>query len=427
MDRRSRGLDWSPWLAFAFHVPEPLNREALRHAFATFVTRHGTLLSWFEGDVENLVQRILDPDDVVLAIASRGPAESTRKVSERVMARFREGTSPLAWPSFVAGAIDHDAAPGRDMGAPTAGFTVYYGVDHAHTDGVSIMLGVEELTDLYRRGVAGNAEPLAPVGSYVDFSAAERELEDGLSLDSPAIAVWLSALSDAGFELPSFGLPLGLEPGETAPSTRVTAELGDAETIDAFEQVVRSAGGGMSAGMFAALASVEEELAGRERYVALNAVATRFEPIYRAAQGWFINLVPVAADLTQAPSFAQRVAVLQGSIERARIAAPVPARAVVNAVTAALPSGSGISATTVPPMVSYIDMRRFPGAELPGLDQIVALGGPGNTGDVSFWINRKSKRTYVMASYPDTPTAHASVTRYLTGLGEVIARTAAGT
>jgi exopolysaccharide biosynthesis predicted pyruvyltransferase EpsI len=75
-------------------------------------------------------------------------------------------------------------------------------------------------------------------------------------------------------------------------------------------------------------------------------------------------------------------------------------------------------------MVSYLDMRRFRGAELPGLDQIVALGGPGNTGDVSLWINRKRQRTYVMAAYPSTPTAKASVQAYLNGLSDVITRTA---
>jgi len=424
MDRRGRGFDWSPWLAFAFHIQAPLDRVALQSAFSQFVTRHGTLLSWFEGDVENLTRRVIAPQDVELEITSRGQAASTDQARQRITDRFSGNTSPLTWPSFIAGAIDHDSSPDHDSASPSAGFTVYYGVDHSHTDGVSILLGVEELHELYQRTVAGNPEPLAPVGSYVEFSAAERDLEETLTLDSPAVAVWLAALSDTGFALPSFAMPLGLEPGETAPSTRVVLDLADAATIDSFGLAVKSAGGSMAAGWFAALATVDAELTGRDYYMALNAVATRFDPIYQAAQGWFINLVPVTANLTQAQTFEQRVAALHSSLDRARAAAPMPARAVVNAVMAAMGNGAQVSTTAVPPMVSYIDMRRFPGADLPGVDQITALGGPGNTGDVSLWINRRSDRTYVMASFPNTPTAQESVSAYLAGLADVVARTA---
>jgi hypothetical protein len=424
MDRRARGYDWSPWLAFAFHVPAALDRAALGAAFSEFVTRHGTLLSWFEGDVADLQRRVIAPQDVELEITSRGQARSTDEARQLITERFSANTSPLTWPSFIAGAIDHDSFPDHDPASPTAGFTVYYGVDHSHTDGVSILLGVEELYELYQRKLAGNPEPLAPVGSYVEFSAAERDLEETLTLDSPAVAVWIAALSETGFALPSFALPVGLEPGETAPSTRMLRDLADAATVDAFEQVVKAAGGSMAAGWFAALATVDTELAGREYYIGLNAVSTRFDPIYRTAQGWFINLVPVTANLTEAQTFEQRVAAMQRSLDRSRAAAPMPARAIVNAVMAAMGNGSEVSSTAVPPMVSYIDMRRFPGAEIPGVDQITALGGPGNTGDVSFWINRRSERTYVMASFPNTPAAQESVSAYLAALADVVARTA---
>jgi hypothetical protein len=424
MDRRSRGLDWSPWLAFAFHVPATLDRAALGAAFNEFVTRHGTLLSWFEGDVEDLQRRVVAPEDVELEITRRGHATSTDEARQLITDRFSGNTSPLAWPSFIAGAIDHDSSPDHDPASPTAGFTVYYGVDHSHTDGVSILLGVEELYELYQRKVAGNPEPLAPVGSYVEFSAAERDLEETLTLDSPAVAVWLAALSETGYTLPSFALPLGLDPGETAPSTRVLVDIAGAATIDAFEQVVKGAGGSMAAGWFAALATIDAELAGRAYYMALSAVATRFDPIYRAAQGWFINLVPVTANLTEAQTFDQRVVAMHRSLDRSRAAAPVPARAIVNAVMAAMGNGGAVGATAVPPMVSYIDMRRFRGAEIPGVDQITALGGPGNTGDVSLWINRRSDRTYVMASFPNTPTAQASVSAYLAALADIVVRTA---
>jgi hypothetical protein len=179
----------------------------------------------------------------------------------------------------------------------------------------------------------------------------------------------------------------------------------------------------MTAGFLAALSIVDAELAGRSRYIALNAVATRFDPIYEKAHGWFINLVPVAADLSRAETFEQRVVALQGAVGRSRAAAATPARAVVDTVMSAMGRGT-VSSTAVPPIVSYLDMRRFRGAELPGADEIVGIAGPGSTADVSLWINRKSERTYVAVSHPDTPTARASVSAYVASLRDVLARTA---
>jgi hypothetical protein len=89
-------------------------------------------------------------------------------------------------------------------------------------------------------------------------------------------------------------------------------------------------------------------------------------------------------------------------------------------------TGSDIGGTSVPPMVSYIDMRLIPGAEHHDELEARALGGPGTTGDLSMWINRKEDRTYVMVSFPDTEQAHTSVNRYLRHLRNVL-RTVADT
>ncbi|TWE07955.1 condensation domain-containing protein [Rudaeicoccus suwonensis] len=423
-DRRAKGVDWSPWLAFAFRVPRPLDRDAWLRAANCFVTGHGTLLTWFDtatsentsGDSHSvtLTRRAVDPEQVELELVSRGHAATSDEVRELVASRFSVNTSPLEWPAFVIGAIDH----GED------GFTVYYGIDHSHTDGVSLLLGVEDLFNLYDHEAGGPSESMAKVGSYVDFSEHERAATEHLSLWSPAVRVWAKALFKVRNKLPSTAVELGLTPGETARSVRVDRVLVDGAQMADFEKACKSSGGGVSAGLFAILALIDVALAGRTSYLALNAVATRSDPAYRRAQGWFINLVPVATKVKPDATFVDLIPSLQKSIRSSRVAAGVPARAIVDRV--ARVGGVKVAPTAVPPIVSYIDMRSFPGGEHPVADEIHALGGPGNTGDLSMWINRRSTDTYTMVSFPDTEVARANVESYLGAIAALMAAVARG-
>lgn len=420
-DRRAKGVPWSPWLAFSFHVPQPLDRDALRRTMQRFVTRHGALLSWFEipddaqiDDSTTFTRRALEADDVELELVDAGVAADTEAARAAITERFAAGTSPLEWPSFAAGAIDHGAD----------GFTVYYGVDHSFTDGVSITLAVADIFRIYQLEAHGEGAEPAEVGSYVDFSEVERARSERLTWRTPAVRTWARALLSVRNKLPSTSLDIGLEPGETGPSTRTNRTLADAATMQAFEQRCKAHGGGASAGLFGILALIDVALTGRSSYFVLNTVATRSEPQYAMAQGWFINLVPVAFRVPRRAGFDDLVGRAQKSMNRSKAATDVPARAIVD--YAAKFGGVKVGATAVPPMVSYLDMRRLPGAELPGVDDAHALGGPGTTGDVSMWLNRRTDRTYALMSYPDNATAAASIDRYFRAITELIRAVAAG-
>lgn len=419
-DRRAKGVPWSPWLAFSFHVPQPLDREAFRRSMQCFVTRHGALLSWFEPDDEQIdedttfTRRALAADDVEVQLISAGAAADTDATRAAVTERFAATTSPLAWPSFAAGVIDH----GDD------GFTVFYGVDHSFSDGVSIALGVDDLFRLYQLEAHGEGDAPAEVGSYVDFSEHERARSERLTWRTPAVRVWARALLSVRNKLPSTPLDIGLEPGQTAPSTRMNRTIADSDTMRAFEDRCKAHGGGVSAGLFGVLALVDVALTGRSSYLVLNTIATRSEAQYTMAQGWFINLVPLAFRVPRGASFDDLVSKAQKSMKRSKAATDVPARAIVD--YAAKFGGVKVGAPAVPPMVSYLDMRRLPGAELPGVDDAHALGGPGTTGDVSVWINRRSDRTYALMSYPDNPRAAASIDSYFRAITELIRAVAAG-
>ncbi|HWC22132.1 MAG TPA: condensation domain-containing protein [Flexivirga sp.] len=419
-DRRAKGVAWSPWLAFSFHVPQPLDRDAFERTMQHFVTRHGALLSWFEPDSDRIddrttfTRRALPADQVELELVGAGTAPDTDAARAAVAERFAAGTSPLAWPSFAAGAIDHGAD----------GFTVYYGVDHSFTDGVSLTLGVDDIFRIYQLEAHGEGTEPQEVGSYVDFSEQERALSERLTWRTPAVRVWARALLSVRNKMPSTPLDIGLEPGGTAPSTRTNRTLADAATMQAFEQRCKAHGGGASAGLFGILALIDVALTGRPAYLALNTIATRSESKYAMAQGWFINLVPIAFRVPKGATFDDLVGRAQKSMKRSKAATDVPARAIVD--YAAKFGGVKVGATAVPPMVSYLDMRRLPGAELPGVDDIHALGGPGTTGDVSLWINRRTDRTYALMSYPDNPRAAASIDHYFRAITELIRAVAAG-
>ena len=119
--KRAQGVDWSPWIGFTFTLPGDLDREALRRAVQAFVLRHNTLHSWFEvrssedPDGSGVIDRhVVDASTIELTPHSVGSLNTTDAVREHVSRSFAGDTSPLQWPSFISGVVEHGA-----------GFTVY--------------------------------------------------------------------------------------------------------------------------------------------------------------------------------------------------------------------------------------------------------------------------------------------------------------
>jgi len=414
--KRSQGVDWSPWIGFTFTLPGDLDREALRRAVQAFVLRHNTLHSWFEVRPSEdpagsgvIDRRVVDASTIELTPHSVGPLNTTDAVREHVSRSFAGDTSPLQWPSFISGAVEHGTG---------AGFTIYYGVDHSHTDGLSLMLGVEELRALYVAESAGIDDQLPAPGSYVEYSGEERAAAGNLDLTAAPVQQWISILAANAGQLPTFPLDLGVARGEQTRSTRTHIDVLDTDESAAFAALCKANGVGFSTGIFAALALTEIEVANRTNYFALNAVGTRSDPRYRYSQGWFINLVPVSFTLSGVTSFTDALPLAHAARAAVKGLADVSIHSVIAEVSKL--TGSDIGGTSVPPMVSYIDMRLIPGAEHHDELEARALGGPGTTGDLSMWINRKEDRTYVMVSFPDTEHAHTSVDRYLRHLRNVL-------
>jgi hypothetical protein len=292
--------------------------------------------------------------------------------------------------------------------------TVYYAVDHCHSDGLSALLVFAELRALYEAEVAGTVAELPETGSYVDFCALERERSAQLAIDSPEVTRWLDFFL-AG-PIPTFPLPLGSEPGETYPKLSLTVDLLDATETDAFANVCKSHGSGFSAGVLAALGITGYELGGHTSYRGLSVVHTRDARQWMLSQGWFINLVPVEFPIADLP-LGELLAGAQEGFAQARELAPVSPMRVAELIPGvSLQQGAG----TVLPMVSYVDLRRAPGSKDWADANCHGLAGPGTSTDVPIWINRLWDRTYVKVTYPDTPAARTHVPQFLEHLKNVL-------
>ncbi|SFB36811.1 Condensation domain-containing protein [Amycolatopsis marina] len=404
----------SPWLATVFDLPGQLDTEAMGAALQKWIRRHQTLLTWFTPAKDGSLRRhAIEPRSFSLRTSATGGIEDPVKLREHLHERFDLGTSPLRWPSFTAGAIVRKESS-----------TVYFAVDHSHSDGYSIILVFAELRALYQAELDGSTAELPEAGSYVDYCALERARAEEVTADSPAVQQWLEFWLAGGGTPPRFPLDLGVSPDGTYPAVPVEIDLFDAEEADSFAVACKRHGAGFSAGLLAALGIANHELARQDGYRGLTVVHTRDEPRWAATQGWFINLVPVQFTVAGAKDLGAILGGAQAAFERARSLAGVSIHRVTEVVTEGL--NLRTDARVVLPMVSYIDTRKVPGSQDWEAADCRVLGGPGDSHDVPIWVNRLWQRTYLKASHPDTPQARANVPRYLDRVRQIL-RTVAET
>ncbi len=62
-------------------------------------------------------------------------------------------------------------------------------------------------------------------------------------------------------------------------------------------------------------------------------------------------------------------------------------------------------------MVSFIDVRKLPGAQIFDRINVGVFGNRGSSEEVYLWVNRFSDYTVITRLYPDTATAEVSIER----------------
>src|SRR5690606_18470320 len=170
------------WLGTAFEVAGPLDTERFRRALQRWIDRHEPLRSHAhlaeEQSGGGLVRRTAPPGRVSVRPIRHDPADPGT-IHDHLLGLFDDYTTPHLWPSYVFATLERtpdgnadDAGSAKDTDER---FTVFFGADHSIIDGYSVVLVAHEISALYEEERTGRAADLFPVGSYIDFGAAERD------------------------------------------------------------------------------------------------------------------------------------------------------------------------------------------------------------------------------------------------------------
>ncbi|MFE6510486.1 condensation domain-containing protein [Nocardioides sp. NPDC057767] len=394
------------WTGTAGEFSGAFSEAAYAVALTAFVSRHEGLRTWFDLSGEVPVRHLVPAEAVAFeAVEVEAPADWSDGWEDLLVGLWDEQCRPDSWAPFLLGAIVRED-----------GFTYFWGCDHAFTDGASQLMVPAELGAAYAAALGSEVEPLPEAGSFVTYAAAERQLAAECDPDTPAVREWVDIVSRHGGRLPRFPVALGLDAGETAPVRvrRWTALEGEA--VDALESLCRSAGGRFTSGVFALLAHAEQRLTGSSDYLGITVLGTRSQET-AASHGWFCNFAPVSMPVGEV--FAETVLAAEKAFGTARELARTPVHVPLGAMVA-----GGVLAPSElasPQMVSYLDVRRFPGAGTTPFDTGLHFTGEGRTANASLWVNRFADRFELATQSPDTEQGGRAVVTYLEALRDVLA------
>jgi hypothetical protein len=418
--RRESGGRHRAWTGTASHLDGVFDGAALARALTRLVRRHEGLRTWFDVDActaGGTPVRHLVPADAVAFEPVAVPAFSSRPggswgdwVTTHLTETFDAACRPDSWAPFALGAVVADD-----------GFGLFWGCDHAFTDGASQLMVLSELEDLYTEELeADPSRPSRPepdtAGSFLAHAEAEHALAAATPADALEIRAWADAVTAHDGRLPSFALDLGLAPGETAPVRIRSATLLDADGLARLDELVVAHGARFTGAVFAGIALTDARLTGATDWFGVTVVGTR-GPGFETTQGWLCNFAPVTfpvADDGAPASFTAVLPAADAAFRQARKVAKVPVHAALGVMLA-----DGVldpASLGSPQLISYLDLRRFPGAGRPAYDNGLHFTGEGRTANASLWVNRDHERLYLVTQSPDAPAAQAAVDRYIAEL-----------
>ncbi|GAA2068920.1 condensation domain-containing protein [Williamsia deligens] len=424
------GRRHSVYLAAATEVDGGFDPRAIAEALRRFVIRHDGLRSWFSVSGADVTRHVVDADHVAFTTADLavlddhgwvrgGPRRDdhigARRLHEFVDTEFGQRASALRWPGFELGAIVRDRST-----------TLFWFCDHALTDGVSQAMALAEIADLYvaeRDGTPPGPFTTAPVGSAVEYARQERIRAAAYGEGSAALHHWMTTLRAHGLRMPHSAVDLGLAPGETAPVRSIRFDVLDADGAQRFAQICSAAGGGVTAGVVAAIATADHELTGDPSWFGITALADRDLADVHLAQGWFCRFAPVAFPVAEARRFTDLVPRAQRAGVEATDASHVPVPTVMAALIAA--GADPAEAMVTPQLLSYLDFRRSPHAGTPTYDRGIQTTGEGRTANASVWVNRDEHGMYLGTQTPDTPVAQERLAHHHRRLRAIFAEIAA--
>lgn len=415
------------WLGVGVEFDEPLAASALRAALGRWMDRHEVLRTHvlLRGDGEvtgrRAERRTLAAGDLTLTAQTVGTYHSVEPLREQLLGEFDRATAPLVWPAYLFATVARDDS-----------FTLFFVADHSLVDGYSLLLAPYELRELYREKSEVDHGParLLPVGSYVDFSHAERRAAERADADHPAARLWSAQLAEQNWRTPVFPMPL-LPPSakilaaETKAALTFDAEgvpripqgelnfhLLDDDAANRFTRVCSEAGASLVSGVLACLARINTDLGFGPVFGCVVPRHTRDSEAWISALGWFIGITPFRLNTTGTRGFRELAVQAQQQWRTSRAGSTLPY----------LRIGDLIGTAPAPRFViSFLDTRASPDAGLHDRGGAAVLRSRDySIEDVYLWINRTPSGLHVAARFPGFETARRTVTLYLGALRSMV-------
>ncbi|MBB5933953.1 condensation domain-containing protein [Streptomyces zagrosensis] len=396
------------WLGCSFELAGAVDERALTAAFTYWVRRHEALRSGFRAADGGEVWRLLVPaEQYELTTVDHGEFGSSLALRARLAERLADRCHPLGCPPYLLTAV---VRPGSA--------TVFCGFDHTTADGYSLALVVSELPALYEEFAAGGTpRGLPDVGSFVDYCAQEQATLAGPppGPDHPLVRGWGAYFAACAGTTPAFPLALGLAPGERAAQGTDVRQVLDGPAADAFETRCGAAGGSAFTGALTAFALAARRLGAGDVLRMCTPLHTRYEARWRHAMGWFTTVAPLTVEVRGVPDAVAGAARTRAAFASGRALAELPIAQVLPALGDAFRRGRDDVF-----MVSFIDYRRFPGADRHTELRAQHISSVTTADDAQFWLSRTQDGLFLRSRFPATTTARSVVLGFVAELAAVL-------
>ncbi|MEV0766181.1 condensation domain-containing protein [Nocardia sp. NPDC050435] len=400
---KQTGRRFDRLLLCAFTLAGEPDIDALTNSLTAVVRRHDAFHSWFELEESGIRRRILEPDQIELTAQFWG--EFDGRLVSRIVQRLTPG--PANWDCFTFAVIDHGGS-----------FTVVVACDHLNVDAVSGAIISAEVFQCYFDPGAQARLDQTPVASYREYCARERAEAAELDERSPQIIEWADRIEANGGKLPSFPLTLHEEPGAPTMAASSRQVLLSGSAAQAFEGECAKAGVRLVSGIFAAAAYADYRLSGRTRYFNLSPKNTRFGAAEQRTVGWYASLIPIDFEFDPAEGFATTARRAEAAFAAGKSLSNVSLHRVVELLEQR--EGFHVRRGWVAPMLSFLDLRKLPGAELFSALDFSFFGSRGTSEEVYTWVQRTDDTIWAASLFPDTELADEAMTRYYEAIAVVM-------
>lgn len=396
------------WLGAAFTIPHRYDPVALDRAIRAWLSRHdafhtiGDRTAIDDAAPGGVIRRTYREARIGVRREVAGHVPDGADLARRPAETFDDTLCAHTWPHVRVVSITPMSAVDVDEH-----FTVVFAADHLVMDAYSIMLSINEIQQFYRGFLFNDEVELYPVGSHIEFSSLDRATGGAVTPDHPTVRAW-----DGFTDLP----PLA------ACDSRATTELGPPDSLPPDDHAVMDGAGGRQLGysefivdgaqcaslnarareagmstqaaVFAAIALASGHVCGEPDVRMIMPWHTRHEHRFLASVGWYVGLAPLRIDLHAATTFAQACSIAAASLDTARTHSRVPHRRVHELL------GSSVTPSFV---VSYLDLRRVPGAaDWPSQRAQALRSSAYSDREVYLWIGRVDDGLTLSARYPAT-------------------------